>query len=105
MQLVIGLSYQPPPVSAVGQAYSTSSTLTLSTGVPQGCVLSPLIYALFTHDCQATHESNILVTFADDTTVIGLITNNNEFAYREEVQNLTVWCDIDNLVLNIKKTK
>lgn len=56
-------------------------------------------------NCQTTHESNILVKFADDMTVIGLISNNNEVAYREEVQNLIVWCDINNLVLNIKKTK
>lgn len=27
----------------------TSYTLTLSTVVPQGCVLSPFLYALFTH--------------------------------------------------------
>ncbi len=33
-----------------------------------------------------------------------LITNKNEVAYREEVQKLTVWCDTNNLVLNIRKT-
>ncbi len=26
-------------------------------------------------------------------------------AYREEIQNLTAWCDTNNLVLNIRKTK
>ncbi len=82
-----------------------SSTLTLSTGVPQGCVLSPLLYALFTNDCQVIYDSNVLVKFADNTTVIGLIENNNEVAYREEIQNLTAWCDTNNLVLNIRKTK
>ncbi len=63
---------------------NTSSPLTLNTGAPQGCVLSPHLYSLYTHDCTATHSSNVMVKFADDTTVIGLITDNDETAYREE---------------------
>jgi hypothetical protein len=53
-------------------------------------VLSPLLYSLFTHDCMAMHSSNSIMKFADDTTVVGLITNNNESAYREEVRALGV---------------
>ncbi len=71
---------------------NTSSPLILNTGAPQGCVLSPLLYSLYTHDCTATHSSNVIVKFADDTTVIGLITDNDETAYREEVSTLTKWC-------------
>ena len=63
------------------------------------------LYSLFTYDCTPTHGSNITVKFADDTTVIGLISNNDESAYREEVQHLTVWCANNNLALNTKKTK
>ena len=37
--------------------------------------------------------------------VIGLISNNDESAYREEVQDLIVWCTNNNLVLNTKNTK
>ena len=49
---------------------NTSATLILNTGAPQGCVLSPLLYSLFTHDCVATHVSNSIIKFADDTTVV-----------------------------------
>ncbi len=38
-------------------------------------------------------------------TVAGLITNNDESAYRREVENLAAWCKQHNLALNIKKTK
>ncbi len=85
---------------------NTSSPLILNTGAPQGCVLSPLLYSLYTHDCTATHSSNVIVKFADDTTVIGLITDNDETAYREEVSSLlTKWCQENHLSLNIDKTK
>ncbi len=84
---------------------NTSSPLILNTGAPQGCVLSPLLYSLYTHDCTATHSSNVIVKFADDTMVIGLITDNDETAYREEVSTLTKWCQENHLSLNIDKTK
>ncbi len=84
---------------------NTSSPLILNTGAPQDCVLSPLLYSLYTHDCTATHSSNVIVKFADDTTVIGLITDNDETAYREEVSTLTKWCQENHLSLNIDKTK
>ena len=82
-----------PQVVRVGNNISTS--LILNTGAPQGYVLSPLLYSLFTHDSMAKHASNSIIKFADDTTVVGLITNNDETAYREE----------NNLTLNVNKTK
>ena len=46
------------------------------------------------------------IKFADDTTVVGLITDKDETAYREEVRDLAVWCqDNNNLSLNVIKTK
>jgi hypothetical protein len=90
-------------VLRVGNNISTPPIL--NTGAPQGCVFSPLLYSLFIHDCVAMHTSNSIIKFADDTTVVGLITNNDEAASREEVRALGVWCQEKNLSLNFNKTK
>ena len=37
--------------------------------------------------------------------MVGLITNDDETAYREEVRDLAVWCQDNNLSLNVSKTK
>jgi hypothetical protein len=37
--------------------------------------------------------------------MVGLINENNETAYREEVRDLAVWCQDNNLSLTVSKTK
>ena len=68
-------------------------------------MLSPLLYTLYTHDCTPTHQSNTIIKFADDTTVVGLISGGDETAYRVEVERLSVWCNTNNLILNTSKSK
>ncbi|KAI5090391.1 NACHT, LRR and PYD domains-containing protein 12-like [Silurus meridionalis] len=71
----------------------------------QGCVLSPLLYSLYTYDCVATSNSTTIIKFADDTVVVSLISNNNETAYLQDVKNLEKGCQENNLLLNVSKTK
>ncbi|KAF7651923.1 hypothetical protein LDENG_00103700, partial [Lucifuga dentata] len=63
---------------------------------PQRCVLSPLLFVLYTNDCTSNCPSVKLLMFADDT---------NESPYREEVSRLVSWCDDHNLELNTTKTQ
>ncbi len=92
-----------PQVVKVGQF--TSNSITLNIGAPQGCVLSPLLYSLYTHDCVSSHSSTSIIKFADDTVVLGLINNDDETAYLDEVERLTSWCQDNCLSLNVSKTK
>ncbi len=83
----------------------TSNSITLNVGAPQGCVLSPLLYSLYTHDCVSSHSSTSIIKLADDTVVLGLISNNDETTYLDEVERLTSWCQDNCLSLNVSKTK
>ncbi len=67
-------------------------------------MFSPHCFSLYTNDCTSKDPSVKLLKFADDTTVIGLIQDGDESAYRQEVEQLAVWCSHNNLELNMLKT-
>ena len=92
-----------PQVVRVGKMLSDSRIL--NTGAPQGCVLSPLLFTLFTNDCVSHVPSVHVIKFSDDTTIEGLISKDDETAYRDEVERLVDWCSLNNLELNVSKTK
>ncbi|KAK3533800.1 hypothetical protein QTP70_029508, partial [Hemibagrus guttatus] len=71
----------------------------ISTGSPQGCILSPLLFSLYTNGCTSGHQSVKLLKFADDTTVIGLISARDESAYWGEMDRLVSGCSMNNLEL------
>uniref|UniRef100_A0AAV2LVJ1 Piezo non-specific cation channel R-Ras-binding domain-containing protein n=1 Tax=Knipowitschia caucasica TaxID=637954 RepID=A0AAV2LVJ1_KNICA len=80
-------------------------TIRLSV-VPGGRPSGSVWYQVGDHQaqCGTSHDSVKLIKFADDTTLIGLISNNDESAYRREVDRLVSWCSGNNLELNAQKT-
>lgn len=50
-------------------------------------MLRPLLYLPYTHNWEATTDSNVMIKFGDDTTV-GQIAHNDENIYRREVSHL-----------------
>ena len=84
-----------------------SGTIRTNTGAPQGCVISPVLFTLYTNDCVSTHDSCEIIKYADDTAILGkLSTNPGRHAdYLNCITDFTDWCTANFLELNVSKTK
>ena len=85
-----------------------SDTLYSNTGVPQGTVLAPFLFSLYTSDSRSSNESCSIVKFADDTKLIGLInddSNDDSSKYVGEIKKFAIYCKTNFLELNVRKTK
>jgi hypothetical protein len=82
-----------------------SHSLQSNTGAPQGTVLAPFLFTLYTSDCRSIEPSCPLIKFADDTALIGLITDDDDTVYQEQLVEFVSYCDANFLELNVSKTK
>ena len=92
-------------VKSPNTTHTFSNTIYTSTGAPQGTVLSPFLFTLYTADCRMSCETCHLQKFSDDSAVVGCITGEDESMYRESITQFIDWCESNFLVLNVSKTK
>jgi len=79
-----------------------STVRSTSTGAPQGTVISPVLFTLYTNDCRGT-DSALLVKYSDDTAIEDF--SNCDNSYFAEVDRFCTWCKSNFLDLNVSKTK
>lgn len=77
------------------------------TGVPQGCVSSPILFTLFTNECSNWHSQNYVFKYSDDTAILSLLYehDNVSIIYQAEISVFVGCCDKNELVINTKKTQ
>jgi hypothetical protein len=81
----------------------TSSEVKVSSGVPQGSVIGPLLFLLYINDISEIVKSKIRL-FADDAVVYREIRDNNDIeALSNDLEAIEKWCDTWQLELNLKK--
>ena len=83
---------------------TTSSVKVVSTGSPQGCVLSPLLFILYTTDCRSIRPNRYFIKFSDDTALLSLLSNDG-VGHGPVLNDFVAWCDRSYLCLNATKTK
>ena len=85
-----------------------SNQINPNAGVPQGSVLSPLLFLIHVNDLPTLHhKQNSLSQFADDTAQ-WIFSLNVRFAAKflqQDLLNLVVWCAKWRIKLNPEKTK
>ena len=83
-----------------------STYLPISTGVPQGSVLGPLLFLIYINDLPLVSNIFSMLMYADDTTLYCNIDQYvNEDVINVELAKLSEWLGANKLALNISKTK
>lgn len=82
--------------------HAHSSEKATYIGSPQGTVLSPILFTLYTNDCVGS-DSTPLIKYSDDSALMDL--SNSDIVYFDQVKNFSSWCKDNHLDLNVEKTK
>ena len=75
----------------------------VTSGIPQGSVLGPLLFVVYINDLPEVVKSNVLL-FADDTKIFREVCSQNDaLLLQEDIDSLTQWSDKWLLRFNIDK--
>ena len=65
-----------------------SNVETTNIGSPQGCILSPFLFCMYTNDLKSSDNNVEIIKYADDTLIFGKITNNDSAKYFNAVYDI-----------------
>jgi hypothetical protein len=81
-----------------------SSWASISSGVPQGSVIGPFLFALVIDSLSPVCVNSTMIKYADDVTILHRIRNVSEDFLQVEWRHLEEWSDSVGLVLNFEKS-
>jgi len=98
-------SYMTSRVQCVKINNELSRWYETSSGVPQGGILSPLLFSLVMDKLKPFAENSCMIKFADDICLLHFIREENEDRLSDEFENIIAWSEKHGLCLNSSKTK
>lgn len=82
----------------------SSDILEVTSGVPQGTVLAPILFLLYIDDIAYNINATVRM-FADDCIIYKVIKNkNDQIALNQALSKITCWCQEWQMSFNAKKT-
>ena len=83
-----------------------SSSLPVTSGVPQGSILGPLLFIIYINDLPGCASFASTLLFADDTKCLGNISSNTDrILLQNDLDSLQSWCITWGLSFNSSKCK
>lgn len=79
----------------------------ITSGVPQGAILSPTLFNLYISELKPISDRAIMIKYADDFVLIFIHTNSpfDELILAAEVKNISTWCNANGITLNLTKSE
>ena len=75
----------------------------ITSGVPQGSVLGPLLFCMTTNKLSPIHKNSTIIQYADDITLLHFLRNPNDDKLHEEFAHLEQWAESLSLSINRNK--
>ena len=78
----------------------------IACGVPQGSILGPILFLLYTSDIKNASKTLKFLLFADDTSTLLISKSIQELenVYNKELSHVIDWLNANKLTLNVEKS-
>ncbi len=105
--LTLFQSYLRNRLQSVKHGNTISSPQTVTSGVPQGSILGPLLFLIYINDIDLLLDKSTIDLYADDSTlyVSGFSLLEIQTNLQNDLDSIFKWCTVNNMLINPSKSK